>query len=74
MAQHNEGFLKLVNDAKTRIRETDVAGHKERLARGEQPVLVDLREDHESRVWYTRAARRTGGVVLSQSWLSQVSS
>jgi rhodanese-related sulfurtransferase len=44
---HNEAFLKLVNDAKTRVRETDVAGYKEMLARGEKPVLVDVREDHE---------------------------
>jgi len=44
---HNEGFLKLVNDAKTRVRETDVTGYKAMLARGEKPVLVDVREDSE---------------------------
>src|SRR5260370_34502482 len=44
---HNEGFLKLVNDAKTRVRETDVSGYKEMLARGEKPGLVDVREDNE---------------------------
>jgi rhodanese-related sulfurtransferase len=44
---HNEGFLKLVDDAKTRVRETDVTGYKAMLARGEKPVLVDVREDSE---------------------------
>ena len=44
---HNTGFLALVNDAKARVAETDVAGYKEMLARGETHVLVDVREDHE---------------------------
>jgi rhodanese-related sulfurtransferase len=44
---HNEGFLKLVNDAKSRVRETDIEGYKGMLARGEKHVLVDVREDNE---------------------------
>ena len=44
---HSPGFLQLVNDAKTRVRETDVNGYKEMVARGEDHVLVDVREDHE---------------------------
>ncbi|HWF09628.1 MAG TPA: rhodanese-like domain-containing protein [Bryobacteraceae bacterium] len=47
MAQHNEGFLRIVNDAKSRVREIDIAGYKEMLARGEKPVLIDTREDNE---------------------------
>src|SRR5580693_5326633 len=53
---HSEGFLKLVNDAKTRIRETDVAGYKEMLARGEKHVLVDVREDHEFSAGHVKGA------------------
>ena len=45
--QHAEGFLKLVNDAKTRIRETDVPAVKKRLDAGEKLLLVDTREDSE---------------------------
>ena len=44
---HSPGFLKLVNDAKAHVKETDVTGYKEMLARGETPVLVDTREDNE---------------------------
>jgi rhodanese-related sulfurtransferase len=44
---HNPGFLSLVNDAKSRIAQTDISGYKEMLARGEMPVLIDVREDHE---------------------------
>lgn len=54
--KHNEGFLKLVNDAKSRVREIDVAGYKEMLARGEKPVLVDTREDGEFAAGHVKGA------------------
>ena len=44
---HSPEFLKLVNDAKSRIRETDIAGYKKMLAQGEKVVLIDTREDSE---------------------------
>jgi rhodanese-related sulfurtransferase len=53
---HNEAFLKLVNDAKSRVRETDVGGYKGMLARGEKPVLVDVREDHEFNAGHVKGA------------------
>jgi rhodanese-related sulfurtransferase len=46
-AQHAPGFLKLVQDAKTRVRETTVDQIKGRLDRGEKFLLVDVREDSE---------------------------
>jgi rhodanese-related sulfurtransferase len=45
--QHSNGFLKLVNDAKTRIKETNVPEVKKRLDAGEKMILVDTREDSE---------------------------
>ncbi len=45
--QHAAGFLKLVNDAKSRVKETNVAEVKKRLDAGEKFVLVDTREDSE---------------------------
>jgi len=45
--QHAPGFLKLVNDAKKRVRETTVDEVKTRLDRGEKFVLVDVREESE---------------------------
>jgi len=44
---HSPEFLKLVNDAKSRIRETDVAGYKKMLAQGEKVLLIDTREESE---------------------------
>ena len=45
--QHSPHFLKLVNDAKTRVKETNVAEVKRRMGSGEKFLLVDVREDHE---------------------------
>ena len=45
--QHSPQFLKLVNDAKTRVKETNVDDVKRRMAAGEKFLLVDVREDNE---------------------------
>jgi rhodanese-related sulfurtransferase len=45
--QHPPRFLKVVDDAKTRIRETTVDQIKSRLDRKEKFLLVDVREESE---------------------------
>ncbi len=45
--QHSEAFEKIVNDAKSRIRETNIAEVKRRRDAGEKFHLVDVREDNE---------------------------
>lgn len=45
--KHSPEFLMLVNDAKSRVRETNVEEVKRRMDRGEKFHLVDVREDHE---------------------------
>ena len=45
--QHATGFLNLVNDAKKRVKETNVAAVKARLEKGEKLNLIDTREDNE---------------------------
>src|SRR5215469_678416 len=44
---HSPGFLKMVDDAKTRIRETDVREVKRRLETADKFYLVDVREESE---------------------------
>ena len=44
---HSEGFLRVVNDARSRIRETTVDAVRLRQQRGESFTLIDIREDHE---------------------------
>ena len=44
---HTSGFLRLVEDAKTRIREVSVAETQARLEANPASLLIDEREDHE---------------------------
>jgi rhodanese-related sulfurtransferase len=45
--KHSPQFLKLVNESKTRVKETNVADVKRRMDGGEKFLLVDVREDNE---------------------------
>ena len=45
--KHSEGFLKLVNDSKSRIREVTVDETRERMAANNGVRLIDVREDNE---------------------------
>jgi rhodanese-related sulfurtransferase len=44
---HSPRFLKIVDDARSRVRETNVDEIKARLDRGDRFVLVDVREESE---------------------------
>jgi rhodanese-related sulfurtransferase len=45
--QHPPRFLKIVDDARSRVRETTVDEIKSRLDRGDKFTLVDVREESE---------------------------
>jgi rhodanese-related sulfurtransferase len=45
--QHPPRFLKIVDDARTRIRETNVEDVKKRMDRRDKFLLVDVREESE---------------------------
>ena len=45
--QHPPRFLKIVDDARTRVRETNVDEVKKRMDRGDKFLLVDVREESE---------------------------
>jgi len=57
--KHNQGFLDLVNDAKSRVKQVDVAGYQKMPREGH--VLIDTREDSE---W--AAGHAAGAVHLSK--------
>jgi len=59
--KHSEGFLKLVNDAKSRIREVTVAQTRERMKANNSVRLIDVREDNE---W--QLGRAAGSVHLAK--------
>ncbi|HEX8500171.1 MAG TPA: rhodanese-like domain-containing protein [Pyrinomonadaceae bacterium] len=62
--QHSEGFLKMVADAKTRVREVDVRQALERLKEGAR--LVDVREDNEWERGHARGAQHLGRGVIER--------
>ena len=45
--QHTPRFLKIVNDAKSRVKETTVDEVKQKLDRGDKVLLIDVREESE---------------------------
>jgi rhodanese-related sulfurtransferase len=45
--QHMPRFLKIVNDAKSRVKETTVDEVKQKLDDGDKVLLVDVREESE---------------------------
>jgi len=45
--QHPPRFLKIVDEAKTRVRETDVQEVKKKIDRGDKFILIDVREESE---------------------------
>jgi rhodanese-related sulfurtransferase len=45
--KHSPGFLALVQEAKKRVRETNIAAIWARISRGEKFHLIDIREDNE---------------------------
>jgi rhodanese-related sulfurtransferase len=45
--QHPPRFLKIVDDAKSRVQETNVDAVKGRMDRGDKFLLVDVREESE---------------------------
>ena len=59
--KHSEGFLNLVNDAKSRIREVTVAETQRRMRENQDAKLIDVREDHE---WET--AHAAGAIHLGK--------
>ena len=53
---HNPGFLKLVNDAKSRVKEIDIAGYKKMVAASDPHILVDTREESEFAAGHVKGA------------------
>ena len=64
--KHSEGFLKIVNDAKTRVREVTVAETRERLTNNKDARLVDVREDDEWRAGHAAGAEHLGKGIIER--------
>jgi rhodanese-related sulfurtransferase len=64
--QHAPGFLKLVADAKSRVRECSVADARTRQARGEPFTLLDVREESEFAAGHLPGAVHIGKGVIER--------
>jgi rhodanese-related sulfurtransferase len=64
--QHSEGFLKLVGDAKTRIRELNVEETRARLSSASGAQLIDVREDHEWQQGHAAGAHHIGRGIIER--------
>lgn len=66
MKSHSERFLSIVNDAKSRVRETDVKAVHQRLERDEEFYLVDVREESEYAAGHLPRALHLGKGVIER--------
>ena len=64
--KHSEGFLALVNDAKSRIREVSVAETQERLEQNTAAKLIDVREDNEWEEAHAAGAIHLGKGIIER--------
>jgi rhodanese-related sulfurtransferase len=64
--QHAPAFLAIVNDAKSRVKETNVAEVKKRLDAGEKLTLVDVREDNEWNKGHIAGAVHLGKGIIER--------
>ena len=70
--KHSEGFLKLVNDAKSRIREVSVAETRARMAEDQNVKLIDVREDNEWQAGHAAGATHLGKGIIERDIEQQV--
>jgi len=64
--KHNESFLKLVENARRRVKECTVAEAKNRLERGEVAHFIDVREDNEFQQTHAKGARHLGKGIIER--------
>ena len=64
--KHSEGFLKIVNDAKGRIREVTVAETQARIRQDPDIKLIDVREDYEWEEAHAAGAMHLGKGIIER--------
>jgi len=64
--KHTEGFLKIVDDAKSRVREVSAAETQARLRQNPQAKLIDVREDNEWQAAHAAGATHLGKGIIER--------
>jgi rhodanese-related sulfurtransferase len=63
---HSPGFLKLVTEAKMRVREISIEQARARLVQNPKAVLIDVREDNEWNAGHAVEAKHLGKGILER--------
>jgi rhodanese-related sulfurtransferase len=63
---HNPGFLSLVNDAKSRIKEINIDQYKQMVASKDPHVLIDTREESEWAAGHAAGAVHLGKGIIER--------
>jgi rhodanese-related sulfurtransferase len=64
--EHSPGFLKLVNEARPRVKEITVLQARDRLARNPNAIFLDVREDREWQNGHAAQATHLGKGILER--------
>jgi rhodanese-related sulfurtransferase len=64
--KHSEGFLRLVREARSRIREVSVEEARARIQEGEAVRLIDVREDNEWEAGHALGAEHMGRGIIER--------
>lgn len=64
--QHSPGFLALVNDAKSRVRELNLAQARARVAANPDALLIDVREESEWAAGHAAEAQHLGKGIFER--------
>ena len=64
--KHSPEFLKLVNEAKSRVKEIDIEVYKKMAAAGEPHTLVDTREESEWTAGHVKGAEHMSKGVIER--------
>jgi rhodanese-related sulfurtransferase len=67
--QHSQEFLDVVNDARSRVRETDVDGARKMMESG--AALIDVREDNEWDAGHAAGARHMGRGIIERDIVAE---
>jgi len=70
--KHSPGFLQLVNDAKTRIKEISLQELKAKLAGAKPFILIDVREESEWQAGHLPKAMHLGKGIIERDIESKV--
>jgi len=64
--KHTEGFLKIVDDARSRVREVTVEEARRRLSENASARLIDVREDNEWEAGHAAGAEHLGRGIIER--------